>query len=380
MKKNEEWVDVSAALHILQVKRDTLYAYVSRKYVRSKPMGGPTRASLYALSDINRMAAKRRRPRKRAEVAKSTIKWGEPILETKISTVRDGKLIFGTEDACDLANDYTLEQVAAHHWQSPSASSLSGFDPYADRTVSGVVPKARGFAHLASQAADGKPMLGRSREELCAEAHILLSGFADSLVGRSLTGLMHQRLGRAWKLLPKDADLLRRALVLISDHELNASTFAVRVTASTGAPLAASALAGLAALSSPLHGEATVAATSYLRGALNAPSMEDYVALNPDIPGMGHPLYPNGDVRAMSLIDAMNVADEVTQALAHFESVSGNPPNVDMAHAVLSHHLNLPPQAGFVIFALGRMSGWLAHAIEQNESGELIRPRAVFTG
>ena len=377
MEIEEKWVDVAVALQLLQVKRESLYAYVSRKYVRSKPVGGRSRASLYALSDIEKMAAKRRRPRKRAEVAQSTIKWGEPILETRVSTVKNGRLVFGKDDACKLAETCTLEQIAAHHWRA-GTPPVSAFDPYAKRDVGGVTAKARAFSHLATLAADSPSILGRERSDLCQEAHILLSGFADSIIGRSYTGLIHHRLGRSWTLSPQNSDLLRRALVLISDHELNASTFAVRVAASTGASLPAAAMAGLAALSGPLHGDASVKATSYLRGALQSESVKDYVAKHPDIPGMGHRLYPSGDIRAKALIKAIDPPETIQDALTVFESASGELPNVDMAHAVLACHLNLPPQAGFVIFALGRMSGWLAHAMEQNENGDLIRPRAVF--
>jgi citrate synthase len=77
-------------------------------------------------------------------------------------------------------------------------------------------------------------------------------------------GLIHERIAAAWKLDRRATDIIRRALVLASDHELNASTFTVRIAASVGGPLAAAALDGLSALSGPLHGEGLARALNLL--------------------------------------------------------------------------------------------------------------------
>ncbi len=381
MNNSLEWIEVDVALRLLEVKRETLYAYVSRGFVRSKPLGGRSRASLYALPDVNKMAAKRRRPRKRAEVAAGTIKWGEPILETGISTVQDGQLLFGDRDACELANTFSLEDIARHHWRADQYIDVLPLQSHIPAKIN-PNPKVRAFEFLAQKAGVGQPILGRSRESLAAEAASLLSGFADAVLGQSYDAPIHDRLGNVWRLTPQARHHVRRALVLISDHELNASTFSVRIAASTGASLAACMAAGLAALSGPLHGGATQDATHFLERAIThtrtGRPIDTFLKDNADIPGMGHPLYPSGDIRTKSLLGALRPSSEILDILKAFEQHSGAAPNVDMGHAALACELGLPEHAGFVLFALGRMSGWLAHAIEQNESGQLIRPRALF--
>ena len=99
-------------------------------------------------------------------------------------------------------------------------------------------------------------------------------------------------------------DLLRRALVLLADHELNVSTFAARVTASGGASLHHATLAGLCALQGPKHGLAVLDAADLLGHAAQVgagPALRDAVRRHGSLPGFGHKLYPAGDVRAAAL-------------------------------------------------------------------------------
>lgn len=381
MENLNDWIDVTAALELMQVKRESLYAYVSRGYVRSRPKGDGSRASLYAAADIDAMAARRRRSRKRADIAQSTMKWGEPILETRISTVRGGRLIFGARDACDMADTCTLEETAHHHWRSRHHPD-STVQPDIIYISEASTAKARAFDYLAHLAPQSPHGLGRMREPLAREAAAILSGFADNLIGTAYDGAIHRRFGHAWNLNAQETDIIRRALVLISDHELNASTFAVRIAASAGTSLSAAALAGLSTLSGPLHGDASQQAVDYLSSALkvdrNVQTLNSGDNSYSSIPGMGHTLYPKGDIRAKVLIAAINPDDTIEKLVEQFEVISGSPPNIDMAHAVLSVQLDLPRDAAFTLFAMGRLAGWLAHAIEQIESAHLIRPRAIF--
>ncbi len=192
------------------------------------------------------------------------------------------------------------------------------------------------------------------------------------------------RLARAWGLKGREADLIRRALVLMADHELNPSTFAVRIAASTGAPLAACALAGLSTLAGPLHGEAAVRALAQLDVLTSARDVaaeaKAMVMRGDHIAGWSHPLYPDGDVRAMNLLNALKPKAAIGKALRALERATGDKPNCDAALAAMTRELDLPDEATFSIFALARMTGWLAHAMEQRESGRIIRPRARYTG
>jgi citrate synthase len=204
------------------------------------------------------------------------------------------------------------------------------------------------------------------------------------MAGGSRRGPIHARLASAWRLDDKGAQTIRRALVLLSDHELNASTFTVRVTASTGASLAAAALAGFCALSGPLHGQASARSLDLLDRLLNAGDPGRYVrdAIKRGEPmlGFGHQLYPLGDVRATSLLRAVRPRPAIARALKIAEKEIGLAANVDMALAALTRELGLIDDAPFIIFAIGRMAGWLAHAMEQRAAGRLIRPRARYIG
>src|SRR5690606_21212995 len=110
------------------------------------------------------------------------------------------------------------------------------------------------LAALAQLAALAPPSLGRGPLVLRRDAALVFHALADALLGPG-DGPMHVRLADRFG-NPAVADPLRRALVLLADHELNASTFTARVAISTGASLAAGALAGLATLNGPLHGTA----------------------------------------------------------------------------------------------------------------------------
>lgn len=382
-KKPEDWIEAGEALELLSVKPQTLYAYVSRGLVRAQADPDDRRRSLYARHDIRHLVERRKRPRRRADVAAGTIAWGEPVLESSLSTARGGELFFGNRSAVSLADFMTLEQAAAHHWRAgytrpePMARTLQQ-----GRPDSSLAAKCRGFMYLAARAGDAPPSHGRTRAALALEASSILSGFAGALTGCHTSSEIHSRFAQAWGLDASGADLVRRALVLISDHELNASTFAVRVAASTGASLGASVLAGYAALTGPLHGEAGAAARRVLETAMEtgSPAQAVSAALSGNALeyGFGHTLYPDGDSRARSLFSAMPLGSVLKDHIGGCEAIIGKKANIDMALAALAITFSLPREAAFMIFAVGRMAGWLGHAIEQCETGQLIRPRARF--
>ncbi|PHR62893.1 MAG: citrate synthase [Robiginitomaculum sp.] len=381
MNQIPDWIPIGPALEQLSVKAATLYSYVSRGQIRSLADPKNPRCSLYSRRDIEQLLTRRSRPRARADIASGTIAWGEPVLQTRISTVKDGQLFFGEQNAATLARTFSLEEIAGHHFcesaPAPSPTTLPG--AWTKETD----PKARAFAFLAGLASHAAPTLGRTRAALAQEAFGLLSDFANAVLGKAHPGPIHQRIGTHWQLSNQNSDLVRQTLVLISEHELNASTFAVRIAASTGAALPAVALAGLATLSGPLHGDATEQAVLFLRQIANSQSPEGQIhqtlRRNSQLPGMGHTLYPDGDPRAKALLQATNPAPNISHAIALCSQITGQVPNIDMALAALVVELQLPEQAAFSLFAIGRMSGWLAHAIEQVETGNLIRPRAVYS-
>ena len=200
---------------------------------------------------------------------------------------------------------------------------------------------------------------------------------------------IHRRLAAAWRLRDTGAELLRRCLVLIADHELNPSTFVARCVASTGATAYAVVTAALSALSGRLHGGETARAEGLLRelseGGDPMAVMAGRLARGERLPGFGQPLYPEGDPRAITILATLAQTAPETHALAEKAAETGlrligRRPNVDFALAAAALGLGLPRDGALAMFIVGRTVGWIAHAIEQYESGLLIRPRARYLG
>jgi len=375
-----DWIAAEEALRRLKVRPQTLYAYVSRGRVRAEPDPVEPRRRRYRASDVTALAERKARGRKAADVAEAAIAWGEPVLASSITTIRDGRLYYRGLDAVQLSDAATLEAAAR------LLRGGAGLPP--DETSpapAGPTAAARAFAAFAARAAVDPPGQGRTREDLASEAARLLDLMGAAVAGREGAlpredeeGALHERLARAWRAPRQEWDVIRRALVLLADHELNASTFAARIAASTGASLAASTLAGLAALSGPRHGGAA-ARVEALAAAAGRGRLGRALAAGPT-PGFGHRLYPDGDPRAAALLAAFEAPAELKALQAEVEAASGHPANMDFALFAMRRALGLPPEAPFALFALARTAGWLAHAIEQLGSGDPIRPRARYVG
>ncbi len=175
--------------------------------------------------------------------------------------------------------------------------------------------------------------------------------------------------------------------MLLADHELNASTFAVRVAASTGLNPYDASIAGLVALKGPKHGGAGPLAArmvAALAAGDVAAGLRERIALGEAIPGFGHLIYGEADPRAEALLKALAAAGAdrrfVVDAPAQVAEATGLRANIDFALAVLSRTLSLPAGSEIALFAVARSAGWLAHAFEQLETGVLVRPRARYVG
>ena len=198
------------------------------------------------------------------------------------------------------------------------------------------------------------------------------------------------------------SDALDTYLVTVSDHGLNASTFAARVIASTRAGLTSAVLGGISALKGPLHGGAPGPVIEML-DEIGAPAnarawIEQALARGDRLMGFGHRVYRVRDPRADALKaavrrlgDGSNVrpgrialAEAVeAAALAILKEHKPNRPldtNVEFYTALLLEALDFPPGAFTCVFAMGRVAGWIAHAREQVAGGRLIRPQSVYVG
>ena len=344
---------------------------------------GRTRQTRAAASTANRRTPARRRTtgRKPEAGAAAAIAWGEPVLRSTISTVHSGRLIYRGVDAVEFAASASLEDAAVLLWGADRALFAT---PHAWSRPTESVAREALFAVLARSAAASDPTLGRSEPLLHTEAARLVNVVADTVSGIAAAPAepIHAQLARGWG-VPDAADCLRRALVLLADHELNVSTFAARVTASSGASLAAAVLAGLAALSGPLHGSAGMGVGELVRAAKHGGATEAVrgrLGQGLPIPGFGHPLYAGLDPRAAALLATFAAPAPYADLQRAALETLGHAPNIDFALSAMTAHFGLPADAPFLLFALARSTGWIAHALEQGREGRLIRPRARYVG
>ena len=205
---------------------------------------------------------------------------------------------------------------------------------------------------------------------------------------------------------PEVAQVLDTILTLHADHELNASTFAVRVAVATLADLHAALTAAIATLKGPRHGGANEDVLAMLLEIGDPGRAEAYVAARLDahargsrreradpktrIPGFGHRVYRVDDARARVLRHMAKTMAEATGHARLFEVAervyaavttrTDLPVNVDFFSAVVYHALGIPGDLCTSIFAVGRTAGWCAHALEQYADNRLIRPRADYVG
>ncbi len=377
----------------LGVSRQTLYAYVSRGLLHAHP-GEEQRESRYLASEVERLATSRTRGRKPREVARAALDWGLPVLESALTLIEEGRLYYRGQDAVAVSAEASVEQAAALLWDCREEEA---FGPQAATLPAGVdALRIQWGGRRAEQTllplfalACGDDIGAQWRlppERQLASCGLLVRRLAACLLGIAPSATpIHLQCAQAWQLDATGADLVRRALVLCADHELNASGFTARCIASTGANLQAAVIGGLAALSGPLHG-GTTARVEALLDELDAAAdpracLRDRLARGDDLPGFGHHLYPQGDVRASALLaELLPLRPHWRAAIEVMRELTGHAPSVDFALAALRRHLGLPPGSAFGLFALGRSLGWIAHALEQGRTGSLIRPRAAYVG
>jgi citrate synthase len=387
------WMTTTEALAVLQVLPQTLYANVSRGKVRARPDDLDPRRSLYHRDDVLRMARRSNGRRKVDAVSAQAMQYGDPVLSTALSTAAGGRLLYRGHDAAELAHTATLEDVAALLWGC--APALVHAAPVALPVAVLPAPAnalAAALLALAQRSATDPPSLGQRPAALHAQAASVLATVTAAVTGpppcmsaapsTSTRDTISMRLARAWDCTPHH-ELLRRTLVLLADHELNPSTFATRVAISTGASLAAGVLAGFTTLTGPLHGGAPAQLAQLLAqaDAVGAPqAVRQWLASGRALPGFGHPLYPHGDPRAGALLPLLPAVPIYMALAAAARDQAGELPSIDFALALLAHTCRLPTDAPLLLFALGRCAGWLAHALEQVQTGQLIRPRARYVG
>jgi len=393
------YLSAHEAAAALGVTLATLYAYTSRGLVRSEPVPGRSKARRYLREDVNRLRERKAMRRDPSTAAARGLDWGGPLLDSAITLIHDGRFYYRGRDAVTLAATATLEDVAALLWGADDA----------ERDVlrrQSAVLSARRLAAVRATAGDPVTMLQAALPIAGAAdvasydlrpAAVRLTGarivrlFARLLAPRHGEAPVHRALQAQWA--GKRAaigEVIRTALVLCADHELNVSAFTARCAASAGASPYDVVAAAMATLKGYKHGGAAERVLALFAEAETAGAARTAVAARlrrgEQPAGFGHPLYPRGDPRALALLrlaaDSGNdrALQRVRRVSRAGTALTRDLPNLDFGLAAVTLAYGLPPHAPVLLFALGRTAGWIAHAIEEYASGRLIRPRARYTG
>jgi citrate synthase len=404
--QRSDFLSAAEAARFLGVKRQTLYAYASRGLLRSEP-GARGRGHRYSRSDLERLKSRGEARAGHGPVAAAALRWGEPVLATAISSIRTSGPAYRGHSAVDLAREGKSFEAVAEllftgtltreaEWPGSDAAALMKRLP--DETAA-TPPLHALMALVPRLALLDEDRFGAPKEAEWARARRLIRAMAAALApsptertralaARTVAESMAIALGASPR---RAASAIDRTLILLADHELNASTFAARVVASTGADLYACVTGGLAALTGPRHGAFSDRVEALLDEVGAAKHARDVIQARTGrgeaLPGFGHPLYPNGDPRVTPLFELSDRLGARSERVATLRAVvremarsKRELPNVDFGLVAVVHALGLPRGSATALFAIGRTAGWIAHALEQREAQYLLRPRAEYVG
>ncbi len=382
------YLDADEAARTLGVSVSTLYAYVSRKKIRSQPVPG-TKKRRYWKDDI--LSLHSETAPQPSDVLAAT---------TQITLINEAGPFYRGKSALRLADSATIEEVAGLLWDADPADAFAprafvATDSYGRilQVLEGATPTERVMTLLPVIERGNPRAYDLSRAGYVRNAAEIMRWMAGIIVGapgptaQPLHAFLATSLGKP----AIYADLIRRLLVLAADHELDPTTYAVRAVANTGVTAYQIAIAGIA----------TSAGRRLIFGRAQSLSrLLDELAVSTDpaepiirrlregeaIPGFTSSLYKAGDPRATSLLasikDGLKKDAEMGRLSAAIQVVAdatGHNPDFALPVIYLSRKLGLASAEG-LLFRLGRMVGWIAHAMEQYHAQPLIRPRALYTG
>ncbi|WP_328671939.1 citrate synthase [Streptomyces sp. NBC_00328] len=387
---------------LLGVKPETVYAYVSRGQLSSRRAPGG-RGSTFDPKEVEALARRNRR-----EGGGSSSGGGELSVRTRITLIDKDRYYFRGVDATELAARYSYEEIAEWLWTGELRPGVTFTAPEAAVTAARrcveALPEHSGPTDRLRVAAIAAAASDPLRFDLSENAVL---GTGRTLIPTLVAALPtvrhdHRDEGplarRLWARLsgrePDDASVraLDTALGLLVDHDLAASTLAVRVAASARAHPYAAVSAGLGVLEGPLHGAASGLAHRLLLDVLDqgtaAPVVADELRAGRRVPGLGHRLYPGEDPRARALFalleevpgaaPALEAAHDVVTTTARHTPLHAN---VDLALAVFTVSSGMPASAGETIFAVARTAGWIAHTLEEYAERPLrMRPSGHYVG
>jgi citrate synthase len=388
--QDDLYVSAEAAAAMLGVNLPTLYAYVSRKKIRSQSVPG-TRRNRYWRADIERVAGGGEAP-----VAERP---GGLRRETDITLITEQGPHYRGESAVRLSETRSVEDVAALLWQADRSTVFTGALPSPPaqlpemlRLLSGTSAADRATALFPFIEVANPRAYDLTRDGMCQTGVDVIRWLAAFLIKAHSPSSdpLHVSVARGLGASEDMADLIRRVMVLSADHGFEPGTYAVRAVASTGVTPYRSVLTGL----SVSMGRRTKIGrheglARLLNEVANSREPQDPVIRRmregEEILGFGSNLYKNGDPRARAVLQRMNeiLADDadfgkLRRAIAVVRDAKGLEPDFALTNVYLARRLGMDGKDS--LFILGRAVGWIAHSIEQYEVGGVIREPAMYTG
>lgn len=376
----------------LGIKRQTLYAYVSRGLLeRTVALDG--RTSLFDPTQVDGLRQQRRRTAD-GEVPS--------IISSQLTKLSEEGHFYRGESVLDLvAADTDFETAADLLWESYGEWQSTDTDTTIIRSAQNGLPEGTRFLDRLRVSVAVLSATDPLRNDLTSDA---LAAAGRRMITGMVTGLPKLHLGRRERLadhlwlsltpspgLDEQRRAVNTALVLLADHGLATSTFAVRLAASVRADPYSLVSTGLGAVGGILHGVASVGVHRLLERAEEVgpeKTIGEELAAGRLLPGVGHTVYRQRDRRADALLDDIRTgwADDARLqiALDIQEVIAGRLPepiNIDFALGTLTWLLEADPDDATALFAIARTGGWLAHAIEELDEKPLrFRPTARYTG
>jgi len=388
-------ISASEAAARLGVKRETIYAYVSRGMLESiRDIDGKT--STFDPDEIARIM-NRRRGARRGHL--------EVPISTAITKVTDGSISYRGHNLTEIvAHQHRFESVASLLWTGTLDDAASWGTPdqgagaprtWAPSLGPGAISTDLMMAAVIARSTVDPFRNDRSAANVMIAGATIITAMVEALP-RLATAPSSDHLAQClWQRLTDEDDaqwpLLDLALVLLADHGMATSTLASRIAASTRAGVHSVVLAGLGTVVGPLHGGASrlvhlMFADAEQRGADAA--IAEVLRHGDRIPGLGHMIHRSSDPRHDLLFDALGRstldprrADAVAAVVARISERYEVAPNVDLALGALTYMSGMSADSGEVIFALARTSGWIAHALEEYQEAPLrFRPVGRYCG
>ena len=388
-----DYLTTAQVARVLGVKTQTVYAYASRGTLTSARIDG-VGGSVFAVDEVDAVA-RRSSTRPPAGVVER--------IRTQITLLDSDRLYYRGRDAADLADATAFEAVAELLWNHTTDWGVNLLPTKVFRQICALQPATGRGVDSIKMVVDVLGARDALRHQIspaavCTRAADILANSVAVLqpltdkppLDNSLAARLWPRLS-AITATRQRVRLLNMAMVLLADHDLSAGTVAARVAASSRGSIYSVVTSGLGALDGSLHGGAATLAYRFLSNAVTDPAtaLSTELEASGGVPGCGHVVYNHRDPRAETLLTALAAASggnrKVMPTIAALQPLLDQSGagfmNSDMALAALALRYDMAPDAAETIFALSRIAGWVAHAIEEyNEPRLRFRPEGVYVG